>query len=41
MMQALAELAVLYPINGAFYQYISKQKLVLSAMSLTAASSIC
>lgn len=22
MMQALAELAVMYPVNGAFYQYI-------------------
>lgn len=22
MMQALAEMAVLYPVNGAFYQYI-------------------
>jgi amino acid transporter len=22
MMQALAELAVMYPVNGAFYQYV-------------------
>ena len=22
MMQALAEMAVMYPVNGAFYQYI-------------------